>query len=49
MRDFMTGKKEGVEEFAKELAVLMRLHHEHIVKFFGVYMYMDTANEDEER
>ncbi len=27
----------GVAEFAKELVVLMRLQHEHIVTFYGVY------------
>ena len=26
----------GVEDFAKELVVLMRLRHEHIVTFYGI-------------
>ena len=29
----------GVEDFAKELVVLMRLRHEHIVTFYGIYQH----------
>jgi hypothetical protein len=32
----------GVKDFAKELIVLMRLRHEHIVTFFGIYQHFDV-------
>ena len=31
----------GVEDFAKELVVLMRLRHEHIVTFYGIYQHLE--------
>eukprot|EP00750_Incisomonas_marina_P014038 INCI17588.7.p1 GENE.INCI17588.7~~INCI17588.7.p1 ORF type:complete len:950 (-),score=102.56 INCI17588.7:268-2955(-) len=31
----------GVSEFAKELAVLLKLQHQHIVQFLGLYFYLD--------
>lgn len=35
--------REGVEEFAKELVVLIRLSHPHIISFYGVYQFFDPV------
>jgi hypothetical protein len=34
----------GVEEFAKELVVLLRLRHEHIVTFYGIYQHFHVED-----
>lgn len=35
----------GVAEFAKEVAVLMKIRHQHIIQFLGLYFYMDDNRE----
>ncbi len=32
----------GVKDFTKELVVLMRLRHAHIVTFYGIYQHFYT-------
>ena len=34
----------GVDEFAKELAVLMQLRHPHIIRFLGIYFHLETRD-----
>lgn len=34
----------GVDEFARELAVLMQLRHPHIIQFLGIYFHLETRD-----
>ncbi len=34
---------QGVVDFAKELVVLMKLRHEHVVEFYGVYQHFEMG------
>ena len=39
----------GVQEFAKELGVLLKLRHAHIVVFYGIYQHFEDGKEQTER
>ena len=34
----------GVGEFVKELIILLRFNHPHIVKFYGIYQHYDATD-----
>ena len=40
----LVSNKQGIQEFASELGVLLRLQHPHIVAFLGVYFHPETRD-----
>jgi len=40
----LVASAQGIEEFAKELVILMQLRHENIVSFLGVYFHLEIRD-----